>query len=152
MILIIESISLGWSIIEDQHPSIEAFALHVAFSLYLVLVAVRSVPQVTVDIHSESVWHLSTLSTLAAVLSVSMVILPSSPPPPAFTDSFTTLQGLRYATVGLYVVVCVAACTTPQGPPLHYPPEVIYSPKTVETITNMDQENVTGIVGEQFGS
>lgn len=150
VILIIQSISLGWSIIEDQRRSIEAFALYLVFSFYLLLVAVRSVAQTTVDPHSESVWHLSSLSTFAAVLFVSMAVLPSSPPPVASSESFTPLPGFRYATVVLYVVLCLVSSTTPQGPPLHYPPEVIYSPRTVELITNLDHENVTGVVCELF--
>lgn len=89
IILMIQSISLGWSIVVGQRRNIEALALQAVFSLYLVVIAVRSVTQPTVDLHSESVWHLFTLSTLASAFFVSGEVL--SLPPVAVAESLQLL-------------------------------------------------------------
>ncbi|KAJ2928555.1 hypothetical protein H1R20_g8545, partial [Candolleomyces eurysporus] len=50
------------------------------------------------------------------------------------------------AIIVLYILTATLAFTTPLGPPLHYPPEYIYSEKTVKAITNEDPENVSGLI------
>ncbi|KAJ7185377.1 multidrug resistance-associated ABC transporter [Mycena filopes] len=127
---------------------VATYALHLAYVLYVLVVAAFAVNRAEVERHSESIWHLAALTTLPSFCMAFTAILPADP----VIASVETLQRLWYAVLGLYIVSCVTAWTTPLGPPLHYPPAAIYSPKTVATISNADSlsstgENVTGVVG-----
>ncbi|RDB27902.1 ATP-dependent bile acid permease [Hypsizygus marmoreus] len=146
-ILVIDAICLGWSVINDEAAEIATYAIHVAFSFYLVLVAVRSVPQAVIQTHAESILHLTALNTIAAALLGSTAVLPVTPPITAALETVPALRGLWYTKLTLYIIACVISITTPLGPPLHYPPERIYSEKTIQLTTNTDEENVCGIVG-----
>jgi hypothetical protein len=73
-------------------------------------------------------------------------ILPSENLPViAMQDSI--LPFLWYASLALYILAFVTALNIPCGPPLHYPPSAIYSEKTALAITNKEENNVTGVYG-----
>ncbi|KAJ6577627.1 multidrug resistance-associated ABC transporter [Mycena capillaripes] len=146
-ILGLQAASLGLSIVNgEENARVATYALHLAYALYLLGVAAFAVKRSDVDGHAESIWHLASLTTLPSLCMSFTAILPSDP----VIVSVEIVQRLWYAVLGLYAVACVAAWTTPLGPPLHYPPATIYSPATVKKITNPEAlagENVTGIVG-----
>jgi hypothetical protein len=145
--LIFSTISLGWSVANEERSDTVIYALHVCFALYVFLLAVRSIGQDNPDDHSDSILHLTALLTVAFVLLGSAAILPSTRPPViTSTEDEHILLGFWYGLVGIYGIACFTAYTTPLGPPLHYPPSDIYSEKTVQSITNMDEENICGII------
>ena len=149
--VMISTVSLGWSIANNDHVDMKIYGLHLFFALYVFVISARSVPQVTRDDHSYSILHLTTLLTVAFSLLGSTAILPDSPPPMAVSIADEpVLLGLWYALLGLYTVGCILAYSTPLGPPLHYPPSDIYSEKTVKSITNTDERNVCGSRGSHF--
>jgi len=120
------------------------------FSLYVLAVATRAVPQDAQDFHTESMNHITALMTVAALMFTVSAILPARPPPiTVWADSLSslTMTWLWSAITVLDIVVCILAFTTPSGPALHYPPEAIYSEKTVTATTNTDQKNVSGVTG-----
>ncbi|EIN08192.1 multidrug resistance-associated ABC transporter [Punctularia strigosozonata HHB-11173 SS5] len=144
-ILIIQAICLGWAVFEGAPKDIAVYSLHVAFAMYLLVITALSLSQKTVQPHSRSVQHLSSLTILATFLLGVTAILPE-------TDFHTLLLPgsalpLWYTALALYLVSCVVAITTPCGPRLHFPPERIYSEKYATNITNPDAENVCGVVG-----
>jgi hypothetical protein len=144
---IIDTISLGWSLANDETSQIAIYALNLAFSLYILILAVYSVNQNTVDIHSESILHLTTMNTLAATFLGSTAILPDTSPIAASLETVPALRAIWHAKLCLYTIVCIMAFTTPQGPRLRFPPERIYSDKTILATTNPDEENVCGLIG-----
>lgn len=149
--VVTSTVSLGWSIANNDHIDITIYSLHVTFALYVFIISARSVFQVTTDDHSGSIIHLAALLTVAFALLGSTAILPDSPPPVALSiDDEPVLLGLWYALLGVYAVGCILAYSTPLGPPLHYPPSDIYSEKTVKSITNIDERNVCGTTGRLF--
>ncbi|KAJ7512914.1 multidrug resistance-associated ABC transporter [Mycena galericulata] len=123
---------------------VATYALHLFYALYVLTVAGFAVKRIDVQAHSESIWHLAALTTLPAFSMSFTAILPSDA---VILASVEIIQRLWYAVLAIYIVACITAWTTPLGPPLHYPPSAIYSPKTVAAATNTDQENVTGVVG-----
>ena len=145
--LVFSTISLGWSVANEERSDTVIYALHVCFALYILLVAARSIGQDNPDDHSESILHLTALLTVVSILLGSAAILPSTPSPVvASIEDERILLGLWYGLVGIYCVACFISYTTPLGPPLYYPPSSIYSEKTVQSITNTDEENVCGII------
>ncbi|KAJ6595567.1 multidrug resistance-associated ABC transporter [Mycena vulgaris] len=140
----LQAASLALSSVNREGTSpVVTYALHLAYALYLFTVAAYAVNRTDVEVHSESIWHLAVLTTLPALCMSFTAILPTDP----VITSVAIVQRLWYAVLAIYCVACVGAWTTPLGPPLHYPPSAIYSPKTVAAATNTDAENVTGIVG-----
>ncbi|KAJ7785356.1 multidrug resistance-associated ABC transporter [Mycena maculata] len=136
--------SLALSLVNGKEASqVATYILHLCYALYLFGVAAFAVNRIDVHAHSESIWHLAALTALPAFCMAFTAILPSD----AVSASIETIQRLWYAVLAIYSVACVTAWTTPLGPPLHYPPSAIYSPKTVAAVTNTDAENVTGVVG-----
>ncbi|KAF9234929.1 hypothetical protein BU15DRAFT_78554 [Melanogaster broomeanus] len=147
-ILVLQSTSLGWTFSADEGDSILVYALHVAYAFYLASLAVRSVYQNAIEPHSDSMIHLAILTFVPTVLLFTTAILPSSTPVAlSLLLSLPTLLWLWYAVLFLYFVTTVIVFTTPMGPPMHFPPENIYSEKTIKAATNADQNNVCGLVG-----
>ncbi|KAJ7691594.1 P-loop containing nucleoside triphosphate hydrolase protein [Mycena rosella] len=142
-VIALQAASLGLSLVNREE--IAPVALHLGYALYLLGVAAFAVNRTDVQVHSESIWHLAALTTLPAFFMSFTAILPSDAV--IITASIGVVQRLWYAVLAIYIVACVGAWTTPLGPPLHYPPSAIYSPKTVAAVTNTDEENVTGVVG-----
>ena len=142
------AISLGWSISSNDQVDMKIYSLHLFFALYIFVVSARSIVQVAAYDHSNSILHLTALLTVAVFLLGSAAILPDSPPPVAASiDDEPVLLGLWYTLLGIYIVGCILAYSTPLGPPLHFPPSDIYSEKTVKSITNTDEQNVCGTTG-----
>ncbi|KAJ7485641.1 multidrug resistance-associated ABC transporter [Mycena latifolia] len=140
----LQAASLTLSLVNREETApVATYALHLGYALYLFCVAAFAVNRTDVQVHSESIWHLAALTTLPAFCMSFTAILPSGP----VIANVEIIQRLWYAILAIYIVACVGAWTTPLGPPLHYPPSVIYSPKVVAAMTNTDAENVTGVVG-----
>ncbi|KAF8842919.1 P-loop containing nucleoside triphosphate hydrolase protein [Paxillus ammoniavirescens] len=146
-IFVLQSIGLGWTFSAGEGDS-KLYALHVAYALYLIVLAIRSIHQNAVGPHSESMIHLAVLTALPTMFLFTAAILPSSEPvSSSLFQSLPALLGIWYAVLVLYFVAAVVVVTTPMGPPMHFPPENIYSEKTVKATTNDDQNNVCGVVG-----
>ena len=79
----ISTVSLGWSIANNDHVDMKIYSLRLFFALYVFVISARSVHQVTTDDHSDSILHLTVLLTVAFSLLGSAAILPDSPPPTA---------------------------------------------------------------------
>ncbi|KAH9932956.1 multidrug resistance-associated ABC transporter [Fomitopsis serialis] len=146
-ILMVQCVSLGWAAIEDERTSIAVHTLHIVFALYTLVVAARSVGQEDNE-HAESMIHLSALTFVASAFLFTTSILPST----ELVDislyvSSSVPLGLFYATLALYIASLVLVATTPCGPPLHFPPEQIYSDKVTAKMTNKSEDNVCGTAG-----
>lgn len=148
-VVAVNASSLGWSIASNHTRSIIIGVLQTVFSLYLLILAGRSIKQNDVHSHTETVVHITALSIVATALFFTAAILPSTPPVTASItkEDVNAPPGLWYATLALYTLVFVISITTPLGPKLHFPPERIYSEKTIMATTNKDEENVCGVVG-----
>ncbi|KAF8888602.1 hypothetical protein BD779DRAFT_451345 [Infundibulicybe gibba] len=138
-IVSINAILFGLSLVVNGTVSeLLTYGMHTGVSMYLLILAVRFIPQEEIEKHSESVLHLAVLSTSAAFLLGSAAILPDTPPPiVASSESTLPIYALWLANLALYVAVCLVTMTTARGPPLWFPPERIYS--------NTDHENVCGV-------
>jgi hypothetical protein len=147
--VVLETICLGWSA-ADERSGLATYILRVLFSLYNLILAVRSVNQTSISTHAESIIHLSALTVWGTVLSGATAILPAIPPPVVLrvgSETLPALRGFWYTILVLYFIASAITSTTPQGPPLHYPPNQIYSEKTIAASTNVDKDNVCGITG-----
>ncbi|KAK0452262.1 hypothetical protein EV421DRAFT_888433 [Armillaria borealis] len=147
-ILILKTICFGWAIVEDEPSNVASYAIHVFFSLYVLAVAIRSVNQDAPGPHSESVLHLTTLTTLATVfLGISILLPTNSPPVATSVDASEVFTWTWVFIFFIYTITCLLSFTTPRGPPLHYEPKDIYSTKEASARTNKDEVNVTGVTG-----
>ncbi|PCH35119.1 multidrug resistance-associated ABC transporter [Wolfiporia cocos MD-104 SS10] len=146
-ILVIQCACLGWSLVEEGQSDLAVHIIHIVFAFYVLLVAARSVSQRNSE-HETSVAHLFALTSVASGFLFATAILPS----PKLSDSgiylFSTVPlGLWYTTLALYILSLVIAITTPCGPALHYPPEQIYSDKTLAKVSATYDDNVCGVTG-----
>ena len=143
-----ETISLGFCF--TANPSaIATYSLRLIFAIYTLILAVRSVNQDTIDLHSESVWHLSSLTFIVSVLLFGTAILP--PTDAVLVISHQTpalLKSLGWAELALNFISFLVVSNIPQGPPLHFDPERLYSEKTIASITNVTPDNVCGVTGK----
>lgn len=149
VILVIQSISLGWSITEDDRPSITVYSLHVAFALYALVISTLTLNQ-TYSKHSRSIIHFFVLSLAATACLGTTAILPSEPFPGPVVSVHERSGAplvLWYTVLALYAVNLFISVTTPRGPRLHLPSEQIYSDKTLMQVTSKYDDNVCGITG-----
>lgn len=162
--VVVSSIMLGWSAADELWEESTVHLLHLSFALYVFFLSVRSVRQDDADVHTKYILHLSVLSTLGFLLLGGTVILPETPPPskvsnlaykflwPRSThealsqDSDIILRVLWYFLTLVYALAWAIITRTPLGPSLHYPASNIYSEKTVQSISNQDENNVCGVI------
>ena len=147
VILAIDAILLGWSIVNDGTKETGTQAIHIGFCLYVLGLAFRSVDRNTSSFHWESVLHLTTLTSIASILMSAIAILPDAPPTTTSRETIPFLWYLWRARLALYICLCVILLTTRQGPPLKYPLDRVYAEKTRLAGTNTAEENVSGSVG-----
>ncbi|KAI9441690.1 ATP-binding cassette transporter [Lactarius indigo] len=144
VIVSLQTVSLGYSILFSSSAIIATHLLHVSFSVYLSVLAAQSIGKTTIHSHIRRTIHISALSALAFVLLGFTALFPSNRlmiPQPRF------MQVVWYAVLGLYACSTFIAVTTPLGPALHFPVSRIYSEKTVAAITNQAMDNVSGVTG-----
>lgn len=149
-ILIIQTVLLGWSVstleIKDAIvPTLDSFT-----ALYLIVVTVSTLNDDIPDVHFTQVAHICTITTTATLMFGSIAILPSSEITISGQAEDAVSRGLHYAVVGLYMVACVISLNIPRGPAMYFPPEQIYSEKTVASITSRYRDNVCGIVNDSI--
>ncbi|PPR02009.1 hypothetical protein CVT24_011132 [Panaeolus cyanescens] len=146
-------VAFGFSVGDQQNDSALVFGLHGLFSLYLVMTSGKSISQESRSRHWTSIIHLTFLTTLAAFALFIAAVLPDSQPVLLLAiDDVPILLNLWYLLVVLYTISAAMFFTTPLGPKLHYPPSALYSEKVVQSITNMDENNVCGIIGNVAAS
>ncbi|KAI0312306.1 multidrug resistance-associated ABC transporter [Amylostereum chailletii] len=146
----LQTVSLGYSAGLDMTQDTITYALHTFFALYILVLAVISLPQTSRGPHTQTVVHISCLSVVASLLLGITAIIPrtrlhTSLFAPA--EDNNTLRSIWYSIFALYIGVCANALSTPLGPALHFPKELIYSEKTVAAITNQAYDNVSGVTG-----
>ena len=61
-VVVVEAVTLGFSAFTSDPTTIVTSTLRLVFAIYLFTLAARSINQDTVDAHSESLWHLSSLT------------------------------------------------------------------------------------------
>lgn len=145
--LALETIALGWSIALDARQDIAILALQVLVAVYITTVSVRTLYHDSLHLHSEYMIHLSGLTSMAFVPLAISALVPNEPISISAELEDMMVKGLYYAVIAFYGVSCALAITTPLGPALHYPKELIYSEKTVASITNQAHDNVCGVTG-----
>ena len=99
-ILVLQSISLGWSIASSASVPTAVSALHTAFALYALVLALRAVNH-TYAAHATAIIHLSALTFTAATLLFVTAILPSSPFPLSGVPSPSSLIWGSLAATGV---------------------------------------------------
>lgn len=120
--------------------------LNIFTALYLITVTVSTLNHDIPDVHFTQVVHIGVITTIATLVLGSIVILPSSEISVSGEAVDAVSWGLYCAVVALYAVACAISLSIPRGPALYYPPEQIYSEKTVASITSKYRDNVCGIV------
>jgi hypothetical protein len=146
----LQTISLAFSIGVNFRDGIIAHALRLAFALYTLGYSIIAIRQKDYRSHTLGAVQLTSLTVIAFALLFIIAILPSSKLDVSSARSeshIKVLDGLNWAVVVLYGLAASLAISMPLGPALHFPPERIYSEKTVSAITNKELENVSGMSG-----
>jgi hypothetical protein len=125
-------------------------ALNVLTPLYLVIVTIYTIRDEIPDAHFTQVSHIAAITATATLVLGSIAILPSSEITISSWAEDGVLWYLHYAVTGLYTVACTISINIPRGPPLHFPPEQIYSDKTLASTTSRYRDNVCGIVNDSI--
>ena len=126
-------------------PILNAFT-----ALYLIFVTIFTLNHDIPDVHFAQVVHIAVITTTATLVFASIAILPSSEMTVSGQAGDPFSWGLHYVVVALYAIACVITVNIPRGPPLHFPPEQIYSEKTVASTTSRYKDNVCGIVNDSI--
>lgn len=147
-IVALSTICLGYAIANAEPYYSAIYSVYVGFATYLLVICALSLTQSSTDSHRRSILHIVVLSTIAATaMAVTAVIPRTTTPVVSSVNEEPLVQVMWYIVLVLLILADFVALTTSLGPPLHYPPEKIYSEKTVMGITNPDLENVCGMVG-----
>jgi len=147
----VQLVSLGWSVTTVDPKDAIVPTLNTLTALYLIVVTISTLNDEIPDIHFTQVVHIGTITTIATLIFGSIMILPSSEATTsAEAEGAAVSRGLQYAAGALYALACVISVNIPRGPPMYFPPERIYSEKTVASITTRYRDNVCGIVNDSI--
>jgi hypothetical protein len=190
MLLIDHAVSLGFTLI--THPSspirsILPSIFHLFLACYLIALTSHSLTAVTVDEHWPIVVHIASLCLLSTVAQCVSVLVPNDGTvqvsqhgyfPVSFglksvaqlyrrggQDEEQDVYAFWYASVLLSAVAMTISALMPLGPQLYFPPERVYTLKSIEAAakergedpnspasTKRRKANVTGLVGcSSFG-
>lgn len=149
-ILILQTISLGWSAATLQLKDAIVPALNTFTALYLILVTTLTLNHDVPDVHFTQVVHIALITTIATLAFASIAILPSSDVSLSGQAGDVASWGFHHTAVGLYAIASLIVVNIPRGPALHFPPEQIYSEKTVASTTSWSKDNVCGIVNDSI--
>lgn len=141
----IQAVCIGWAAITIDSPNLAAPIMNILFALYVLVLAVRSLNQNNTNGHFESIVHISTLLFFASLLLGAIGIMPSDATVILLEENSIPIS-LWYTVLFLYLAAFLVAINVPRGPPLHFSPSNIYLEKTVEAITNKNEDNVCGTV------
>jgi len=144
--LVLNTVSLGYSLASSQLSTIITYGLKTTFFVYLFLLSARSIKQSTSKLHADSIQHISSLLCLSTFLLFCTAIFPDRPAQ-ASQPKNKALDGVWYSILVLDIFAWILAFDIPQGPSLHYPCSLIYSEKIIEKTTNKECGNVCGVVG-----
>ncbi|KIJ61804.1 hypothetical protein HYDPIDRAFT_183028 [Hydnomerulius pinastri MD-312] len=143
-LLVVESISLGWFVSNEASQDVLIQrVLRATSAFYIAALAVRSIGQCNADKHGKSLIHIACLSLVGTSLLFTSAIMPMT----ASDQGVSSLPGLRYAPLVLYILSLAISSALPTGPPLHYQPSLIYTQKTIESTTNHQPDNVSQLTG-----
>ncbi|KDQ21679.1 hypothetical protein BOTBODRAFT_26106 [Botryobasidium botryosum FD-172 SS1] len=138
--------SVGWLIVTDEgsKPAVASAVLRLVFSLYLLVLCVLSLSQSTIETHWPTTIHLSALTTFAFSIFGASALLPVDSLASAVRSD--AASSLTLTSIALLFVAAIITSTMPRGPPVYFPAEKIYSPKTLQSSTFARKDNVCGIV------
>ena len=142
-ICIIQCVSLGLSIVQDDRTAISAYALQTAYAFYTFGLSVYAA-RTTDSQHKRSIVHMVALTFFATAVLTATLIIPSTSSPVASSTSANDIRlPLWYSMFVLYFASLIVAGFIPRGPALHFPPEQLYSAANSMKISSGRQDNVT---------
>ncbi|KAH8829370.1 multidrug resistance-associated ABC transporter [Flagelloscypha sp. PMI_526] len=147
-VVVVDSASLGWAAMFGNGSDIGSYGLRVAFAIYVFGLSIRMVRHNTIEHSGTLIVHLAALQTFASLILFISAIVPDTESPISTMEAVNREEiprGYWLTTLLLDIISATILVLLPRGPPLHYPPEQIYSAKILESITNVDRINVTGI-------
>lgn len=124
-----------------------ASVLRLALDLFVLALSIRLVAINETGLHWEYICHISALTSLAVCLRAVSLLLPTHPFDVNVLDE-SNGRGLEYASLAFLVAAACIVVTIRGGPPLHYRPERIYSPKMLESFKDVPhtEDNVCAVV------
>lgn len=142
--------SLGYLITFAQSvddAEIVAGVLHLLLDLFMLVLSVHLIGINEVHAHWKYICHISVLTSTAVCLRAVSLLLPSLPLQTTLLDQANS-PGFEWASLALLTVACCVIVTMRSGPPLHYRPENIYSPKMLESFSTvpLPEDNVCAVV------
>jgi len=188
MLLVDHTVSLGYTL--KAYPSspllfILPSILHLTLASYLLALTSVGLTATTVDEHWPMVVHIASLSLLSTVAQPISLLAPNDGTiqisqnqhsPDLIGRNFVAQLSLRgepgkeedpylfwYTSLLLSAIAMIISATMPLGPPLYFPPERVYTLKSIEiaakeygqdlnsaTAPNERKANVTGLVGSSL--
>ncbi|KAF8324040.1 ATP-binding cassette transporter [Clavulina sp. PMI_390] len=151
LVVAFDAFALGYhaiNISRSERNETVASALRLSLDLYTLYLAVCLVAINDTAQNWICICHVSALTAASVALRTIPLILPSNPfqaRPELHVEEF---RGLEWAALASLLVSCIITSNIPSGPPLHYPPSQIYSPKILESFNVVPQkeDNVCAVV------
>ena len=151
VLLCLDAMAIGWIIAAGGPKGPAKFdiitaVLQALFSIYICILSFASISQITIDEHWSSTLHMSTLTTTAAALYSTRLILPTT------VRETSVESGYEFLSLLIYLTLAYLTLTTPRCAPVHFPAERVYSRKMLESSAPTVFNNVCGIVNASVWS
>jgi hypothetical protein len=145
LLVVDHAIGLGWAVASGDGYTTPS-TLHLITSVYLLTLCVSNLSANTISTSWPTVIHLSALTVVSSLLQATSLLLPSEHPSITSPEDESNGTVFWFISWVLTTVATVLAWTIPRGPTRYFPPERVFTLKSLATASPSARENVSEAV------
>lgn len=145
LLVVDHAIGLGWAVASgDGH--VVASTLHLITSVYLLTLCASNLAANTISTSWPTVIHISALTAVSSLLQATSLLLPSERPSTSSPEGESSGTRFWFISWVLTTVAMAVAWTIPRGPARYFPPERVFTLKSLADASFSTGNNVSGVV------
>jgi hypothetical protein len=145
LLVVNHAIGLGWAVASGDGYVVPS-TLHLITFAYLLTLCGSNLSANTISTSWPTVIHISALTALSFLLQATSLLLPSERPSTSSPEGESNGTTFWFISWVLTTVAMMLSWTIPRGPSRHFPPERVFTLKTLANASSLERNNVSAAV------
>ena len=145
LLVVDHAIGLGWAVSSGDGYVVPS-TLHLITFGYLLALCASNLSASTISTSWPAVIHLSALTALSSLLQATSLLLPSEHPSISAPEDESNGTTFWFISWVLTTVAMMLSWTIPRGPPRYFPPERVFTLKSLANASPSTRNNVSTAV------
>ena len=145
LLVVDHAIGLGWAV-ASGNGYIAASILHLITSVYLLTLCGTNLSANTISTSWPTVIHISALTAISSLLQATSLLLPNERPSVSSPEGESSGTRFWFISCVLTTLAMILAWTTPRGPARYFPPERVFTLKSLANVSSSARNNVSAAV------